>query len=122
MRSEAFPRLDTLDGSGHPGWRLWVKTLMSRIQEDHGSDYYAYRGDYAFLLEFKNLVIPTINFVANMGLASGFTTMLGTWRGIFQYLFSCYVLPKNDFIGTAAWVFMVMNLFKLPFQVFTGII
>jgi len=26
-------------------------------------------------------------------------------------------MTKNDFIGTAAWVFLVMNLFKLPFQV-----
>jgi len=26
-------------------------------------------------------------------------------------------MPKNDFIGTAAWVFLVINLFKLPFQV-----
>src|SRR5690606_35764944 len=27
-------------------------------------------------------------------------------------------MPKNNFIGTAAWVFLVINLFKLPFQVF----
>ncbi len=27
-------------------------------------------------------------------------------------------MPKNDFIGTAAWVFLVINLFKLPFQAF----
>jgi uncharacterized membrane protein YfcA len=27
-------------------------------------------------------------------------------------------MNKNDFIGTAAWVFLVINLFKLPFQVF----
>ena len=27
-------------------------------------------------------------------------------------------LEKNDFIGTAAWIFLFMNLFKLPFQVF----
>jgi hypothetical protein len=26
-------------------------------------------------------------------------------------------MPKNDFIGTAAWVFLVINLFKLPFQI-----
>ncbi len=24
---------------------------------------------------------------------------------------------KNDFIGTAAWIFLVINLFKLTFQV-----
>ena len=27
-------------------------------------------------------------------------------------------LPKNDFIGTGAWIFLLINLFKLPFQVF----
>ena len=26
-------------------------------------------------------------------------------------------LTKNDFIGTAAWLFLVINFFKLPFQV-----
>jgi uncharacterized membrane protein YfcA len=26
-------------------------------------------------------------------------------------------LPKNDFIGTAAWVFLLINWFKLPFQI-----
>jgi len=27
-------------------------------------------------------------------------------------------LPKNEFIGTAAWFFMIVNLFKIPFHVF----
>jgi len=27
-------------------------------------------------------------------------------------------MPKNNFIGTAAWVFLAVNIFKLPFQVF----
>jgi hypothetical protein len=27
-------------------------------------------------------------------------------------------MPKNHFIGTAAWVFLVINFFKLPFQAF----
>jgi len=27
-------------------------------------------------------------------------------------------MHKNDFICTAAWLFLVINLFKLPFQVF----
>jgi uncharacterized membrane protein YfcA len=26
-------------------------------------------------------------------------------------------LPKNHFIGTSAWLFLVINLFKLPFQI-----
>lgn len=73
------------------------------------------------LLELrKNMKIPDNKlFVANMGLISGFTTMLGNLAGAFSSIyFLAMRLPKNDFIGTAAWVFMVMNLFKLPFQVF----
>jgi uncharacterized membrane protein YfcA len=68
----------------------------------------------------KNDTIPTNKlFVANMGLIAGFTTMLGNLAGAFSNIyFLAMRMPKNDFIGTAAWVFLVMNLFKLPFQVF----
>jgi uncharacterized membrane protein YfcA len=57
-------------------------------------------------------------FVAGMGLVSGFTTMLGNLAGAFSNLyFLAMRMGKNDFIGTAAWVFLVINLFKFPFQV-----
>jgi uncharacterized membrane protein YfcA len=57
-------------------------------------------------------------FVASMGLASGFTTMIGNLAGAFSNVyFLAMRLPKNDFIGTAAWVFLIINWFKLPFQV-----
>ncbi|MES1219033.1 MAG: sulfite exporter TauE/SafE family protein [Bacteroidota bacterium] len=72
-------------------------------------------------LEFrKNAAIPNNKlFAANMGLASGFTTMLGNLAGAFSNIyFLAMRSPKNNFIGTAAWVFLVINLFKLPFQVF----
>lgn len=72
------------------------------------------------LLEFrKGFSIPHNRlFVATMGLASGFTTMLGNLAGAFSNLyFLALRMVKNDFIGTAAWVFLVINLFKLPFQV-----
>ena len=58
-------------------------------------------------------------FVAGTGLISGFTTMMGNLAGAFSNIyFLAMRLPKNGFIGTAAWVFLVINLFKLPFQVF----
>lgn len=68
----------------------------------------------------KSVTIPTNKlFAASMGLISGFTTMLGNLAGAFSNIyFLALRLPKNDFIGTAAWVFLAMNLFKLPFQVF----
>jgi uncharacterized protein len=72
------------------------------------------------LFEFrKSFSIPHNKlFVATMGLASGFTTMLGNLAGAFSNLyFLALHMVKNEFIGTAAWVFLVINLFKLPFQV-----
>lgn len=67
----------------------------------------------------KNIFVPTSPvFVAGTGLASGFTTMLGNLAGAFSNLyFLALRMPKNNFIGTAAWLFLVINLFKLPFQV-----
>jgi uncharacterized membrane protein YfcA len=57
-------------------------------------------------------------FAASTGLAAGFTTMLGNLAGAFSNLyFLAMRMPKNDFIGTAAWIFLFINLFKLPFQI-----
>lgn len=68
----------------------------------------------------KSTVVPENRlFAAGTGLAAGFTTMMGNLAGAFANLyFLAMRLPKNDFIGTAAWLFLVINLFKLPFQVF----
>ena len=58
-------------------------------------------------------------FVASTGLVAGFTTMLGNLAGAFSNIyFLAMRMNKNDFIGTAAWLFLVINLFKLPFQAF----
>ncbi len=72
------------------------------------------------LLEIKkDIKIPDNRlFVSVMGLISGFTTMLGNLAGPFANIyFLAMRIPKNDFIGTAAWIFLIINLFKLPFQV-----
>ena len=75
-----------------------------------------------FWMEFvrKKADIPTHKgFAAATGLTAGFTTMIGNLAGAFANLyFLAMRLPKNDFIGTTAWIFLVINLFKLPFQVF----
>ena len=45
--------------------------------------------------------------------------MMGNLAGAFANLyFLAMRLGKNDFIGTGAWIFLFMNLFKLPFQIF----
>lgn len=68
----------------------------------------------------KSQKVPTHPlFVISTGIAAGFTTMLGNLAGAFSNLyFLAMRMEKNDFIGTAAWIFLIMNLFKLPFQIF----
>jgi hypothetical protein len=54
-----------------------------------------------------------------MGLAGGFSTMIGNAAGpvMMLYLLSMR-LPRYDFIGTQAWFFMIVNLLKVPLHVF----
>lgn len=68
----------------------------------------------------KTVFVPRhFLFASGMGLVAGFTTMLGNLAGAFSNLyFLALRMPKNDFIGTAAWLFLVINWFKLPLQVF----
>ena len=49
-------------------------------------------------------------FVASTGISAGITTMLGNLAGAFSNIyFLAMRMPKNDFIGTAACVFLVIN-------------
>lgn len=58
-------------------------------------------------------------FSNSMGFVAGFTTMLGNLAGTFSNIyFLALKLSKNEFIGTAAWVFFTINLIKVPFQFF----
>ena len=46
--------------------------------------------------------------------------MLGNLAGAFSNIYFLVLkMPKNQFIGTAAWLFLFINLFKVPFHVFT---
>ena len=53
------------------------------------------------------------------GLLGGFTTMIGNAAGPVMaiYLLSTR-MPKMNFVGTNAWFFMVVNLLKVPLQIF----
>jgi len=58
-------------------------------------------------------------FAGIMGLAGGFATMIGNAAGpVFAVYLLSMRLPKNSFIGTGAWFFFIINLFKVPFHVF----
>lgn len=54
-----------------------------------------------------------------MGLLAGFCTMIGNLAGAFSNIFFLAMrLPKNHFIGSAAWLFLITNSVKIPFHIF----
>ena len=58
------------------------------------------------------------SFAGFIGVLAGITTMIGNLAGAFSNIFFLAMrLPKNEFIGTAAWLFLIINLFKLPFHI-----
>jgi len=58
-------------------------------------------------------------FSSSLGLAAGITTMIGNLAGPFANIYFLSMrMPKNEFIGTAAWLFFIINLVKLPLHVF----
>lgn len=67
----------------------------------------------------NNLFPDTWWFSAGMGVLGGFATMIGNVAGpIFAIYLLAMHLPKNRFIGTGAWFFLIINLTKFPLHVF----
>jgi uncharacterized membrane protein YfcA len=57
------------------------------------------------------------------GIAAGFTTMVANAAGPVMVLYLLAMrLPKILFVGTAAWYFFALNVFKLPFSASLGLI
>lgn len=58
-------------------------------------------------------------FYALIGILVGFASMIGNVAGP---IFTLYLLAsdfkKNDFMGTTAWFFLIINLAKVPLQIF----
>lgn len=54
--------------------------------------------------------------IAGTGLMAGFTTMVSNAAGpIMSIYMTAQKLPKKQFMGTLAWYFFMLNLFKVPF-------
>ena len=65
----------------------------------------------------------TLWFSALTGVLAGFTTMLANAAGPVMILYMLAVgLPKMEFLGTGAWYFLIVNLFKVPFSFQLGLI
>lgn len=74
------------------------------------------------ILENRHLpsgVIDSWWFGALFGIMGGFSTMIGNAAGpvMAVYLLSTRI-PKESFIGTGAWFFLIINLVKWPFHIF----
>jgi len=76
-----------------------------------------------FWMEFRKKksaeIVPHKASVAiPFGVMGGFSTMIGNAAGPIMgvYLLSKN-LPKKEYIGTAAWFFFIINLSKLPLQI-----
>ncbi|MDF2942221.1 MAG: putative permease [Herbinix sp.] len=68
----------------------------------------------------KNFIVPSDAwFYILVGILSGFASMIGNAAGP---IFSVYLLAlgfkKNNFMGTNAWFFFIINFTKIPLQIF----
>jgi uncharacterized membrane protein YfcA len=58
-------------------------------------------------------------YSALFGILGGFSTMIGNTAGPIMSVFLLSVkLPKEAFVGTAAWFFLIVNYLKVPLQAF----
>jgi len=58
-------------------------------------------------------------FAGGVGVLAGICTMIGNLAGAFTNIFFLAMrLPKNQFVGTAAWLFLITNALKLPLHIF----
>jgi hypothetical protein len=70
-------------------------------------------------IRLKKVSIPDYwGFAGLLGLSGGFATMIGNAAGplLSLYLLSMR-LPKNIYIGTAAWFFFIVNISKVPLHI-----
>lgn len=62
-------------------------------------------------------------FAGIVGATAGFSTMIANAAGPIMTIYLLAMrLPKLEFVGTGAWFFLVINVFKVPFGINLGII
>ena len=73
--------------------------------------------------DWMGAVPHTHGAVWTIGLAAGAATMLANAAGPIIVLYCVAVgLPKFEVVGTLAWFFFIINVFKLPFSAGLGLI
>lgn len=74
--------------------------------------------------EDADYIIPDNRwFPAIIGVIAGITTMMANAAGPVMTIYLLAMrLPKENFIGTIAWYFFIINCFKVPFSAAQGLI
>lgn len=67
---------------------------------------------------------PTSSFgMASTGIGAGFTTMISNAAGpIMQIYMAAHQMKKQEFVGTLAWFFFIVNMSKVPVFVYLNMI
>ncbi len=87
--------------SGYEWYRRRHKTLENQPENPHA-----------------NLALAIV-----FGFVAGATSMMANAAGPIMLLYLLAMkLPKNEFVGTGAWYFFIMNWVKVPFLVSLGLI
>ena len=69
------------------------------------------------------LAVEQRRYAWPLGWLAGVTTMLANAAGpVTTFYFLACRLPKMEFVGTAAWFFLIVNLSKVPFSASLGLI
>jgi uncharacterized protein len=72
---------------------------------------------------FNEMLPKSKSFTGIMGTLGGFTTMIGNAAGgIMTVYLLVKGLPKQEFIGTSAWFFFIVNVIKFPFFIHLGLV
>ena len=62
-------------------------------------------------------------FAPTIGVLAGFTTLVANAAGPLMVIYLLAMrLPKMEYMGTGAWYFLLMNLFKVPFMISLGLV
>ncbi|MEO7934564.1 MAG: sulfite exporter TauE/SafE family protein [Chthoniobacterales bacterium] len=91
------------------GWIILVMALLQGLK-----------------MRYRELPLPALHrapFAITMGVTTGVTTMLANAAGPVAALYMTAVdLPKMQFIATSAFLFLIVNLIKVPFSASQGLI
>jgi uncharacterized protein len=79
--------------------------------------------DFVRRLAKLDLRVHSRAFAAVIGVLAGAFTMIANAAGPVMTIYLLSMdLPKDEFVGTGAWFYFIINLFKLPFSIALGLV